>query len=249
MFKKFLVAGALLLSGCVAPGNRLVKVVNDVIPKSAMIEVKAVMEMTEITFDDGGFSMDTSTRAVTFKGSAVFVSPNGHLVTCAHMFDEGTISTVTVITSDGHRYVAEILYQDTRRDLALVKISKESPAYATLADPRDIFVGQEVLAVGNPLGFEFSVTHGIVSALDRDNVGLYDALQTDTFINPGNSGGPLFNLEGQLVGINSRIVPPVDASIFTGLGFSVSTGQILEFLTKFRGLERSFSKVQYGRKN
>lgn len=246
MFKNWFLLGCLLFVGCV-PKDRFVRVADDALSKSAMLEVKAVVVMTDISFGEDGFSMSASTHAVTFKGAAVFVSPNGHLLTCAHMFEEGTISTITVISAIGRRYTADILYQDHKRDLALIKIDIKDHAFATLVDPRQIQVGQEVLAVGNPLGFEFSVSQGIISALDRDNVGLYDAVQTDAFINPGNSGGPLFNLDGQLVGINSRIVSPIDGPVFTGLGFTISPGQVLEFLTKFRGIEKSFEKVKYGR--
>lgn len=244
MIKRALVVlFGLFALGC-APTERYTKVTADVLPKAAMIRVQAVVETLTLKIDDGAFSVEKSTVSIVFLGAGVFVSPNGHILTCAHLFNEGIISSVTIMGYDGEYQAAEIIYQDARRDLALLKTddTRAFPQYAKLADPRSLEVGQEVIAVGNPLGFDFSVSHGIISAMNRDEVGIYNATQSDAFVNPGNSGGPLFNLQGELIGINSRIVPPVDQPIFTGLGFSVSPGQILEFLTKFRLIDASLTK-------
>lgn len=143
----------------------------------------------------------------------------------------------------------EVLHKEDGLDLALLQSNFDTPTpYARIADPRKLRVGQEVLAVGSPLGFTFSVSHGIVSALNRDDLGVYNMTQSDAFLNPGNSGGPLFNLKGDIIGINSRIVPPVPANIFTGLGFSVQSGQIVEFLTRVRNkylqLEKGFPRFK-----
>jgi serine protease Do len=229
---------ALLMTGC-GPRERYVKIAQEVTPKAVMIEVAAVTTKVSIGIDEDGLKVEESTVPVRVRGSGVFISPNGHILTCAHLLWFQKVNDVIIIEYSGMTYKAEILFQEDRLDLALLKINPDKPVpFAKVADPRDLRVGQEVVAVGNPLGFEFTVTHGIVSALNRDGLGVPEMTQSDTFINPGNRRGPLFNLKGELIGINSRIVPPVNANIFTGLGFSVNSKQIAEFLDRFRGLNQ-----------
>jgi serine protease Do len=239
--KKFIGLLAFLIVGC-APVDRYVKIVDEVTPKAVMVEVKAVVSQVTFTLDENGIRVEESTVAVRVRGSGVFISPEGHIVTCDHVIAFDNLVEVLISDYYGNTWKAEVLFTEPRLDLALLKITPdyETP-YAKIADPRKIKVGQEVIAVGNPLGLDFSVTHGIISALHRD-IGVYNMNQSDAFINPGNSGGPLFNLRGELVGINSRIIPPVNANIFTGCGFSVNSGQIVEFLTRFRGIDKAIPK-------
>lgn len=243
---KFLILGlGLFLFGC-APIERYVKVSDDSLPKTTMIEVKAIVTQITLIIDEKGISIDQSTVTINVRGAGVFISPQGHILTCDHLFEFNQVIDAIVIEYNGNVYKAEILFREERLDLALLKVNVDQPVpYARIADPRKLKVGQEVIAIGNPLGFDFSVSHGIISALNRDGLGVYNMTQSDTFLNPGNSGGPLFNLKGELVGINSRIVPPVRANIFTGLGFSVQSGQIVEFLTRFRGLDKSIPKYDH----
>lgn len=232
----------LLLIGC-APVERYVKVAEVSQSKAVMIQVKAITTRDFLVIDDQGIRVEEATVTVKVQGAGVFISPQGHVLTCDHLFEFDKVLDVIVFEEDGTTYKAEILFQEERLDLALVKVNPDRDVpYAEIADPRKLRVGQEVIAVGNPLGFEFSVSHGIISQLYRDGLGVPNMTQSDCFINPGNSGGPLFNLKGELVGINSRIVPPVNANIFTGSGFSVQSGQIVEFLTRFRGLDKSIPK-------
>jgi S1-C subfamily serine protease len=143
----------------------------------------------------------------------------------------------------------KLLYIQKDKDLALLKTFREGSPYVRLADTRDLRAGQEVFAIGAPLGNAFSVSNGIISALNRDEI-RYNSLQTNAAINPGNSGGPLFNLKGELVGINSFIESPLaNAPVFTGLGFSVESGQILEFLASYKSLpnNKSFKLPKYKR--
>ena len=236
---------ALLQAGCRTP-EKLVHLSDEVIPKTVDIHVSGIAERTVVSIDSEGFHISKATVAVTIGGSGVFVSPNNHVLTCAHLFWLPVITGITVCRDDNNCTSAEVLSKQDNIDLALIQTYFETPTdYARLADPRELRVGQEVLAVGSPLGLEFSVSHGIISALNRDMPGGYNMTQSDAFLNPGNSGGPLFNLQGELVGINSRIMPPVNASIFTGLGFSVQSGQIIEFLTRFRKIDKGFP--EYGR--
>jgi len=141
-------------------------------------------------------------------GSGVIINPDGFIVTNHHVV-EGT-DTIQVRLSRGKRYRAEIIGTDPRTDLALIKIQAEAPLpVAPLGDSDALEVGEWVLAIGNPFGFDHSVTAGIVSGKGRVlGAGPYDDyIQTDAAINPGNSGGPLFNLRGEVVGINTAVIP------------------------------------------
>jgi len=172
-------------------------------------------------------------------GSGVYVSKNGYILTCAHLFNDhlGKLS-VTVELENGDLVAADIINVSDRFDLALIRTTyfEEAP-YCKVADPRKLRVGQEVFAVGAPHGLAFTVTTGIISALYRDFTEHYNVTQSDTAINPGNSGGPLFNLKGEIVGINSFMILGVkDVPLFTGLGFSVQSGECIVFLTQCKRL-------------
>lgn len=229
---------AVMLVGCRSE-SRLVGLAEDAKPKTVMVYVSTIVPVFTLTFSEKGIEIEQSTRTVRMSGSGVLVSPNGHVLTAQHLL-VGDVQEITVNALTGG-YKAECLYAEEKTDLMLLKIEAATSRYvfpyAKVADPRSLKVGQDVFAVGNPLGLEWTVTHGIISRLNTDEVG-YNMTQSDTFINPGNSGGPLFNYDGELIGINSRMVPPVNAAIFTGLGFSTQSGQIIEFLTRFKGLER-----------
>lgn len=227
-----IILAAAILAGC-ATTERFVRLSDEVVPKTVDIHVHGIAEQLVFTIRKGKFEIEKATVPVHIEGAGVFVSPNNHVLTCAHLFGLESITGITVCDRDGTCTAGEVLHLEHELDLALLQANFSTPtAYARIADPRKLKVGQEVLAVGSPLGFTFSVSHGIVSALNRDDLGVYNMTQSDAFLNPGNSGGPLFNLRGEIIGINSRIVPPVPANIFTGLGFSVQSGQIVEFLTR-----------------
>lgn len=251
-FKKLAIGLAtlgVLLTGC-NHEEKLVTLSKEVVPKTVDIHVSGIMSIPVLTIKATKkgleFDIEKATVPVTVEGAGVFVSENNHVLTCAHLFWLDEVTGITVCNDSGTCTAGDLLAKEDRNDLALVQsfFDGKTP-YARLADPRKLEVGQAVLAVGSPLGFAFSVSHGIISALNRDDLGVRNMTQSDAFLNPGNSGGPLFNMKGEIVGINSRIVPPVNANIFTGLGFSVQTGQIIEFLTRFRGLDHTFPKYDY----
>lgn len=223
----------ILLSSC-STSEKFVGVARDALPKTTVVSVKAVITVEKASVNEGKLKIEKSTETSTETGAGVFISPTGHILTCAHLFWVEEVTQVTIQDYDGYVYKADLLDKDDGKDLALLKIERPHSDYVRIADPRKLRVGQEVLAIGTPLGREFSVTHGIISALNRDLESMYNLTQSDVFQNPGNSGGPLFNMKGELVGINSGIQPPVNAPIFTGIGFSVQSGQIVEFLTKIR---------------
>ena len=153
-------------------------------------------------------------------GSGFIIEPSGIIVTNGHVV--GNATRVTVTTQNGTEYVARVMGADDLTDLALLKITPQGPlAAVSLGVSANMRVGQWVMAIGNPFGLGGSVTAGIVSARGRDiGAGPFDDfIQTDAPINPGNSGGPLFNLAGEVIGINTAIYSPSGAS--AGIGFAV----------------------------
>ena len=222
---------SLFLVGCSTKEERFVTVAAKAIPQTVMIYCAVEVNVK---------GSSEPARGVV-QGAGVFISANNHILTCAHLFWLGKVVGTTVCDSEGNCTAADLLYKEDNRDLALIQAFYDKPhSYPRIADPRKLKVGQEVIAVGNPLGLDFSVCHGIISALNRDLDPMYNMTQSDAMINPGNSGGPLFNLKGELVGINRRVLPQIPfLHINTGLGFSIQSGQIIEFLTKFRGIDSS----------
>jgi serine protease Do len=153
-------------------------------------------------------------------GSGFIVDPSGYIVTNNHVV--GDAAKVQVILQDKTKYTARIVGRDPKTDLAVLKIKADQPLpYVTFGDSSAAQVGDWVMAVGNPFGLGGTVTTGIVSARGRDiNEGPYDDfLQIDAPINRGNSGGPTFNLNGQVIGINTAIYSPNGGSV--GIGFAV----------------------------
>ncbi|MBM74435.1 MAG: hypothetical protein CMK59_03470 [Proteobacteria bacterium] len=162
----------------------------------------------------------------TGQGSGFFISDDGYLLTNNHVV-EGA-ETVTVKLSDGRSYDGSIIGTDDSLDIALIKIKgSESFPYVELGSSEQTKVGDWVVAIGNPYGLSHTVTSGIISAKGRViGAGPYDDfLQTDASINPGNSGGPLFNLRGEVIGINTAINPRAQ-----GIGFSVPIDAVSEIL-------------------
>ncbi|MGB0155628.1 MAG: Do family serine endopeptidase [Luminiphilus sp.] len=155
-------------------------------------------------------------------GSGFIISGDGYVVTNNHVVENAR--QVVVRLPDRQEFDAEVVGLDPRSDLAVLKIEGEGLPTLSLAEGRDVKVGQWVLAIGSPFGLDFSVTAGIVSALGRslptetgDNYVPF--IQTDVAINPGNSGGPLFNLQGEVIGVNSQIFTRSGGSI--GLSFAI----------------------------
>ena len=153
-------------------------------------------------------------------GTGFIVDPSGLIVTNFHV--AGKADTITVTLSDGRKLPAKLLGGDEKTDLAVLKVSSDKPLPSVkFADASKVRVGQAVMAVGNPFGLGGTVTTGIVSARGRDiQQGPFDDyIQTDAAINRGNSGGPLFDMDGNVIGINTAIYSPTGGSI--GLGFAI----------------------------
>src|ERR1700678_4275543 len=162
--------------------------------------------------------------AVTGQGSGFFISPDGYAVTNNHVVDSA--DKVEVTTDDGKTYTAKVIGTDVRTDLALIKVEGGSDfPFAKLAGgkPR---IGDWVLAVGNPFGLGGPFSAGIVSARRRDigNGPYDDFLQIDAPVNKGNSGGPAFNMQGEVVGVNTAIYSPSGGSV--GIAFSIPASTV-----------------------
>jgi serine protease Do len=159
-------------------------------------------------------------RRSSARGSGFFISSDGYLVTNNHIVENA--ETVTVKTLDGEIYKAEVVGTDPDSDLALVKVEEKNLPFVELGDSTQCRPGEWVLAIGNPLSFEHTVTAGIISAKGRQLLGgprYQNFIQTDAAINPGNSGGPLVNMQSEVIGINSMISTTTGGSI--GIGFAI----------------------------
>jgi serine protease Do len=164
------------------------------------------------------------TRETGSLGSGFIISPDGYIVTNNHLIQgadgQGTVDSVTVIMTDRKEYMARIVGRDTASDLALLKIDAANLPFVNFGDSSKVRVGDWVIAIGNPYGLGGTVTAGIISALHRGitGVGAYDRyIQTDASINMGNSGGPMFDLNGNVIGINSALISPTGANVGIGL--------------------------------
>ncbi len=158
------------------------------------------------------------------EGSGVIISPDGFIVTNNHVV-RGAIN-ISVTMSNRDVYAAKLIGTDPLTDLAVIRINARNLPYLTWGDSSQLRPGQMVLAFGNPYGFKFTVTRGIISALNRPNPGADRRkpggfIQTDAAINPGNSGGALVDARGQLIGVNTFLVSP--SGTFSGMGFAIPT--------------------------
>src|SRR5580704_4980683 len=176
---------------------------------------------------------ERSPRRVNSLGSGFIIDPSGIVVTNNHVISEA--DEITVILNDGTRLKAELIGKDQKTDLALLRVKPDKPLKAVkFGESEKLRLGEWVIAIGNPFSLGGSVTAGIVSARNRDiNSGPYDNyIQTDASINRGNSGGPLFNLDGEVVGINTAIISPSGGSI--GIGFSVPAKTAVPVIEQLR---------------
>lgn len=175
-------------------------------------------------------------------GSGVFIDKGGTVLTCAHLFSHGEVKQIVVTDWRGSHCNAELQYIEKNRDLAILSTNFFNNKFANIADPTKLKVGQALLIVGSPLGLTFSVTHGIISALNRDFPWMYNSTQCDAMVAPGNSGGPAFNRYGEIVGIVSFYIPLSDTHPNnTGLSFMVSSAQVLEFLTRYHNNKKQLA--------
>jgi serine protease Do len=172
-------------------------------------------------------------RRVNSLGSGFIIDPGGLVVTNNHVISDA--DDITVILNNGDNLKAEVVGRDKKTDLALLRVKPDQPLKAVkFGDSDKLRLGEWVIAIGNPFSLGGTVTAGIVSARNRDiNSGPYDNyIQTDAAINRGNSGGPLFNLNGDVVGVNTAIISPSGGSI--GIGFAVPSKTVVGVINQLR---------------
>lgn len=183
-------------------------------------------------------------------GTGFIIDEQGHIVTNWHVVTGGT--SFLAILADGTEVEAELIGEDPRNDIAVVKIDpSQVPATVSFGDSSALEQGQPVLAIGSPLGaFGNTVTQGIVSALNRDQLGqggicfnYTDLVQHDAAINPGNSGGPLFNLQGEVVGVNTLGIPATQGTPIQGLFFAVPSNTVVQVAQEI--IDQGFASAPY----
>lgn len=211
--------------------------VNKVLPSVVGIESKFTMVSNNNNYFFG-FNNGQSTETSVGTGTGVIITDNGYIVTNAHViydsqYGAGLASDISVLLNDDKSYDAEVIGYDTDCDLAVLKINAENLNPAELGNSENLKLGESVIAIGNPLGFELmnTVTSGIVSGLNR-NITINDKsmnlIQTDAAINSGNSGGPLINKYGQVIGINSSKMSNTYGSgaSIEGIGFAIPSNEV-----------------------
>jgi S1-C subfamily serine protease len=174
-------------------------------------------------------------------GSGFLIDADGHILTNNHVVQGA--QTIEVTLGDQTRFKAKLIGADTRNDIALIQIDPKGHKLSSLplGDSRNLLVGQRVLAIGNPFGFQSTLTTGVVSSLGRtvqtsDTTFIDEAIQTDAAINRGNSGGPLLNSRGEVVGINSAIYSPSGTAVGIGFAIPINTAKRVanDLITKGR---------------
>ena len=164
------------------------------------------------------------------SGTGCIINKKGIILTSSHVIDKA--SYIEVTTSKGEIYKAEVIKSErTNDDLALLKIQPQKPLPATikLGDSSLVKVGQKVLAIGNPFGFNGTLTTGIVSRIDYER----NKIQTDAAINPGSSGGPILNANGEVIGISQSIFNPDNNKSNIGIGFAVPANEVKKLISSY----------------
>ncbi|RAI10024.1 MAG: hypothetical protein DKM24_07385 [Candidatus Melainabacteria bacterium] len=171
-------------------------------------------------------SIDAELPLGVSSGSGCIIDKTGIILTSSHVVDEG--KNIEVTLHNGHIYKAKVLYS-SNKDIALIQIkTKEELSTVLLGDSGKAKVGQKVLAIGSPFGFNGTLTQGIISRIDYAK----DKIQTDASINPGNSGGPLITTDGEVIGINQAIYNPDNNISNIGIGFAIPINTVKETLKK-----------------
>jgi serine protease Do len=203
------------------------------IPAPRLPEGSPFQDFFDDFFDQREGNPSDGPRRVQSLGSGFVIDASGIIVTNNHVI-EGA-DEITANFNDGTKLKATLIGKDEKTDLAVLKVEPASPLKAlAFGDSEALRVGDWVMAIGNPFGLGGTVTVGIVSARNRDiNSGPYDNfIQTDASINRGNSGGPLFNMEGEVIGINTAIISPTGGSI--GIGFAIPSSTAVNVINQLR---------------
>ena len=192
------------------------------------------------------------TREATSLGSGFIISPDGYIVTNNHVISgrdgQKLVDTITVTMSDRREYTARVIGRDPLSDLALLKVDGQNLPYVQFGNSQGVRPGDWAIAIGNPFGLSGTVTAGIVSALHRgiQSGGAYDRyIQTDASINQGNSGGPLFDLSGNVIGVNTAILSPTGGNVGVGFALPAELAQpVIQQLKSTGKVRRGYLGVQ-----
>ena len=198
----------------------------------------ALPDFTEMVKNNGGSVVNIKSQSQSlptrpsFIGSGFIISKQGYILTNYHVIKNANI--IIVKLKDKQEFIAQLIGFDESMDTALLKIVGNQFSFAKIGNPEKLKVGEWVIAIGSPYGFEQSVTAGIVSGKNRrlpteKNITF---IQSDVVINPGNSGGPLFNLEGEVIGINSQIYS--DSGAYQGLSFAMPIDAVMHVVTQIK---------------
>jgi periplasmic serine protease, Do/DeqQ family len=233
-------------------GNPVAAIAKKSSPAVVNIDTKTMVRQSFSPFGNDPFfrqffgdEMDRFSRVVPMegKGSGFIASSDGMILTNSHVVDGA--DSVTVTLSDGRRFDAEVVGKDPTYDLAVIRIKASNLPVLKMGDSDRTQVGEWVVAIGNPFGLEHTVTVGVISAKNRsirlEKLNFDGFFQTDAAINPGNSGGPLINLDNQVIGINTAIVPYAQ-----GIGFAIPINvakQVMNDLVKFGRVKRAWLGV------
>lgn len=218
------------------------------------VQVQAQNPFAGTPFGDmfgGGGSGRPQTRQAQSLGSGFLISADGYIVTNNHVVSAGAegaiVDSITVRMNNRDEYTATLVGRDPETDLALLKIDAKKPLpFVKFGDSTKARVGDWVIAIGEPYALSGTVTAGIISAVHRSTGGTYDKfIQTDASINQGNSGGPMFDMNGNVIGINSQILSPSGGNV--GIGFAIPSEQavpIIDTLRKGQAVKRGYLGVQ-----
>ena len=211
-----------------SPGLRMLEDIQAVITDLAESTKPSVVNLIPLSGPGRGReSPQERAPNASGSGSGVIIDPKGHIITNSHVIGDAT--EIEVRFSDKSKLIAQVVGKDLDTDLAVLKVTPTHPLpSARFGDSSGVRVGQWVLAVGNPFGLDRTVTLGVVSGIGRENINLSryeNFIQTDASINPGNSGGPLFNLRGEIIGINTAII-----NFAQGIGFAIPSNMAKQVL-------------------
>ena len=210
------------------PGLHLLEEIQTVITNLAESVKPSVVNLIPLSGTGGGRELSQERVPNTSgSGSGVIIDAEGHIITNNHVIGDAT--ELEVRFSDRSKLIAQVVGKDPDTDLAVLKVTADHPLpSAKFGDSSTVRVGQWVLAVGSPFGLDRTVTLGVVSGIGRENINLSryeNFIQTDASINPGNSGGPLFNLRGEIIGINTAII-----NFAQGIGFAIPSNMAKQVL-------------------
>ncbi|MGB6977366.1 MAG: Do family serine endopeptidase [Gammaproteobacteria bacterium] len=255
-FKQFIITFTLLMSIFAAPTvtfaeipppnsnqtSNLAQIMKKVMPAVVNISVVGLVPKNYLSqLPRNAYPPNNGAPHFQDVGSGVIVDPNkGYIVTNTHVLRDA--QTITVTLSDGRRLRGRSIGSDNASDVAVIQVNAKNLASIPFGDSDKLQVGDFVAAVGNPFGLQQTVTSGVISALNRSDLGIEgyeNFIQTDAPINPGNSGGALVNMNGELVGINTAILAPSGANI--GIGFAIPSNMVksvVDQLIRYGKVER-----------